>query len=186
MSKTSKTIYFYNINRRYGAFNNFFDSPIEFEGRVYPTSEHAYQAAKFIYPGAAAESLAYGELIRSQDSPAKAFHLGRQSAKPERNYPWLVELRERISEHPLAVPRPDWDQVKVDVMRQILKCKFSQHPPLMEMLLSTGNAPIVENSASDYFWGNGKDGSGQNMLGKLLENLRDLPETPVSGAQVQV
>lgn len=169
-NKIMSTIYFYNPSIRYGSFSNFFSSPVDFEGRLYPTSEHAYQAAKFIYPGASNESLVYAELIRAQNTPTKAFYLGRQIVTG--SYPWQNKLRDEMKEHSLAVPRADWDEVKVDVMRNILRNKFNQHPSLKSLLLSTGDSKIVEDSGSDYFWGQGKNGSGQNMLGVLLMDLR--------------
>ncbi|MCW3060810.1 MAG: hypothetical protein JWQ02_2631, partial [Capsulimonas sp.] len=50
--------------------------------------------------------------------------------------------------------------------------KFETHSELREMLLSTGDEEIVENAPGDYYWGIGKDGSGKNMLGKILEEVR--------------
>lgn len=69
--------------------------------------------------------------------------------------------------------RPDWDEVKVEVMRGVLKAKFTQNPELKSMLLATGDNELVEgNRWGDRFWGVCK-GTGQNNLGKLLMELRD-------------
>lgn len=46
-------------------------------------------------------------------------------------------------------------------------CKFKTHTDIRNILLSTGNAEIVENSPIDFYWGCGADGSGKNMLGKF-------------------
>ena len=68
--------------------------------------------------------------------------------------------------------RPDWEDVKIDIMRQVLKSKFSQNPELKTKLIATGDAELVEgNNWRDFYWGvcNGK---GQNHLGKLLMEVR--------------
>jgi len=58
-------------------------------------------------------------------------------------------------------------------MRDALCAKFTQHDDLRRLLLSTGDAKLVEHTERDDFWGNGGDGSGANMLGRLLMELRD-------------
>ena len=75
--------------------------------------------------------------------------------------------------------RPDWAEVKDNVMFECLKVKFSRdhHPELFEKLLATGNAMLVEHTRNDKYWGDGGDGGsgekGKNMLGKLLVRVRD-------------
>lgn len=69
--------------------------------------------------------------------------------------------------------RPDWQQVKVDVMRACLLSKFTLSPELMKKLKATGDAYLEEtNTWGDEVWGV-CDGKGENLLGKLLMNLRD-------------
>lgn len=69
--------------------------------------------------------------------------------------------------------RPDWEDVKIDVMRQVLKAKFGQNKDLAEKLIATGNAQITEqNGWGDSWWGVCR-GVGHNHLGKLLMELRD-------------
>ena len=68
--------------------------------------------------------------------------------------------------------RKDWDSVKVSIMRHLLEQKFSK-PQLRKMLLETGNKKIVEgNTWGDTFWGICK-GKGENVLGKLLMEIRE-------------
>jgi N-glycosidase YbiA len=82
--------------------------------------------------------------------------------------------------------RVDWDDVKVDVMRLILRAKVEQHPYVLTKLLQTGRREIVEDSWRDSFWGWGEDRRGLNMLGQLWMELREkiradagrLQETP--------
>lgn len=69
--------------------------------------------------------------------------------------------------------RPDWEIVKLQVMREALRAKFTQHLDLRAALLATGDALLVEHTANDRFWGDGGDGKGKNWLGKLLMELRE-------------
>jgi ribA/ribD-fused uncharacterized protein len=62
--------------------------------------------------------------------------------------------------------------VKVSVMREALVAKFEQHPELRELLLATGEAKLVEHTERDDYWGADGDGSGRNMLGQLLMEVR--------------
>lgn len=78
--------------------------------------------------------------------------------------------------------RSDWDDVKLDFMRRILREKAVQHEYVMRKLLATGDRELVENSWRDDFWGWGPNRDGQNMLGKLWmevrAELRTLPQAP--------
>ena len=68
--------------------------------------------------------------------------------------------------------RPDWESVKYDVMYQVCKAKFTQNPNLLERLLATGDAELVEgNTWGDQVWGVCK-GVGENHLGKTLMRIR--------------
>lgn len=57
-------------------------------------------------------------------------------------------------------------------MLETLYAKFTQHPDLTDKLLETGNARLVEHTENDSYWGDGGDGSGKNMLGQLLMEIR--------------
>ena len=68
--------------------------------------------------------------------------------------------------------RPDWEEVKIEIMRQVLKSKFTHNPELREKLIATGNTELIEgNNWNDRFWGVCR-GVGQNHLGKLLMEVR--------------
>lgn len=142
-------IRFYRANEKpFGAFSNLYPRPVEFEGRVYPTSEHAYQAGKARKP-------AVREWILNAPTPALA------AMAAHGLYVWDV--------------MPDWAQTKFDRMRAVLRAKFDQHADLRELLLSTGDARLVEvgtvNNAVNRLWGE-VDGKGENMLGVMLMELR--------------
>ena len=74
-----------------------------------------------------------------------------------------------------VILRPDWDDVKLSVMREIIRCKFTQNTCLLEQLLKTGNALLIEgNTWHDTFWGvDLKTGLGENHLGLILMEVRE-------------
>jgi ribA/ribD-fused uncharacterized protein len=139
-----KVINFYSTGDEYGCFSNFSACPVKIRGKVWPTSEHFFQAQKFAGTG-------HEEAIRRAKSPMIAARMGRDRSKPI---------------------RPDWERVKDDIMREAVRAKFSQHPNLREILLATGDARIVEHTQNDSYWGDGGDGSGMNMLGRILAEVR--------------
>jgi len=126
--------------------SNFWLTSVEFEGVRYPSSEHAYQAAKTL-------DLAQREEIRVSGSPGNAKRLGTK-----------VTLR------------PDWEEIKLGVMEGVLVQKFSEETPLHEMLKETTGDLKEGNWWHDNFWGScacEKCGDkGQNHLGKILMRIR--------------
>ncbi|MBQ2936497.1 MAG: NADAR family protein [Lachnospiraceae bacterium] len=138
-------IYFYKIKDEYGCFLNFAHYEFELDGKIWMTSEHYFQAQKF-------SGTEYEEIIRLLDNPMKAAETGRNRDLP---------LRE------------DWEQVKDDIMRKAVLAKFSQNEEIKNILLSTAEETIIENTSNDYYWGCGKDGSGKNMLGIILMEVRE-------------
>jgi ribA/ribD-fused uncharacterized protein len=58
-------------------------------------------------------------------------------------------------------------------MRRAVLAKFSGHADIREVLLSTGDAVLLERTSGDYYWGCGSDGTGLNMLGRILMEVRD-------------
>ena len=135
------------IGRFFGEYrflSNFYPAEVTLDGDVYPTVEHAYQAAKTNDPVAR-------QTIRETTKPGDAKWLGRHVAL-----------------------NANWEHVKVLVMKGLLQQKFRSGTPLAARLAFTGNAELEEgNSWGDTYWGvcNGK---GQNMLGKLLMEIRSV------------
>lgn len=78
----------------------------------------------------------------------------------------------KIAEANKAHRRPDWDYVKVEIMRDILRAKAMQHEYVRRKLLATGDRELIEDSWRDDFWGWGPNRDGQNMLGKLWMEIR--------------
>lgn len=130
--------------------SNFYPAPVKLDGYVYPTVEHAFQAAKSFIRRER-------EAIRLAPSPGKAKRLGRK-----------------------VILRPDWEHVKIEVMKELLRQKFSD-PELCAKLLATGDASLIEgNHWGDVTWGcvlEKEKWVGSNKLGVLLMELRfDLRE----------
>lgn len=142
------TIYFYSTREKpYGCFSNFSAHGFTLDELWWPTSEHYFQAQKFV-----TTDLAWFEKIQRAKTPKDAAKMGRDRT------------------HPL---RQDWEQVKEEIMFQAVLQKFTTHEELRQILLETGEEEIVENSPIDYYWGCGKDGSGKNRLGVILMQVRD-------------
>jgi ribA/ribD-fused uncharacterized protein len=139
------TIEFYSVGDAYGELSNFAAYPIQLGGKRWPTSEHYFQAQKF-------EDKADQEEVRRAKTPMLAAQLGR-------------DRRRKL--------RRNWESIKVQVMRDALRAKFTQHDDLRTLLLETGDARLVEHTENDDYWGDGGDGRGKNMLGRLLQDLRD-------------
>ena len=141
------TIYFYSTRENpYGCFSNFSAHGLNLGQAWWRTSEHYFQAQKFI-------GTPHVEQIRLVLTPKDVARMGRERDRPLRS---------------------DWEQVKDDVMLKAVLCKFQTHADIREILLSTGYQLIVENSPIDYYWGCGADGSGKNKLGQILMQVRDL------------
>jgi len=140
----SNKIFFYKTNEEHGYMSNFSRHAIVIDGKSYMTTEHYFQSKK-------AEGTSYEKKIANAFSPSESARLGRS-----RDF----ELRK------------DWEQIKDDVMRKAVLAKFEQHPDIREKLLNTGNATLVENTTTDYYWGARTNGSGKNMLGIILMEVR--------------
>lgn len=168
-------IRFYDPKAPFFQFSNFFDkSPFSLDGQKWSSSELYYQAQKF------SNVPEYQELIRQCDTPNKAFKMAHQRKMLGWHANVVInkktnktKVNDAIDQYKDIQPRSDWHQVNIDVMRKALRAKFEQNPRLLKMLKDTGDAVIIEASPRDWFWGEGKDGKGQNMLGKLLMELRD-------------
>jgi ribA/ribD-fused uncharacterized protein len=131
-----------SFTAQYAFLSNFYPFAIMYEFERYPTVEHAFQAAKVLDP---IERHRFAEL----SSPGQAKKLGRS-----------VRLR------------PDWESVKLGIMKQLLELKF-EDPHMRELLNNTKPAELIEgNWWGDTYWGVCND-VGKNHLGILLMEVRD-------------
>lgn len=132
----------YGFKGDYSFLSNFYPCEIEYENDVYPSVEHAYQAAKTL-------NLDQRTKIRLMEHPGQAKKYGR-----------LVHMKH------------SWPTTKVMVMESLLRKKFTGYHDLSLKLYQTGDIYIEEtNTWGDTFWGvcNGK---GHNVLGNLLMKIR--------------
>jgi type I restriction enzyme S subunit len=148
----TESVVFLKTNEAYGGLSNMAGGyPLHVNGLDILTSEALYQALRFPHlPDVQ-------RLIIEQKSPMSA----KMKSKPHRKN-----------------TRPDWDDIRVPLMRWCLQVKLAQNwDRFGELLLSTEDRPIVEQSHRDDFWGAKvqEDGSlvGINVLGRLLMELRD-------------
>lgn len=141
---TQRQIKFYRTGDPYGEFSNFAAFSFRIDDIEWPTTEHFFQAQKFA-------GTEHEDAVRLAHSPMAAAQMGRDRSRPL---------------------RADWETVKDDIMRRAVFAKFSQHPALKSLLLSTGDAQIIEHTKNDSYWGDGGDGRGRNMLGQILMEVR--------------
>lgn len=133
--------------------SNFHPSAIIIDDELYPTIEHAFQAAK-------TNDLALKAQIRNASSAREAKKLGRNLT--------LIQ---------------NWDNSRLDIMASLVKQKFQEHPDLKIRLLLTGNKELIQgNTWKDHFWGQDKDGAGHNHLGKILMSIRSALRAAEGGA----
>ena len=132
--------------REFYVFSNFSSFQVEWRGRLWPTSEHAYQAAHFFETAPD-----FAERIREMRSAHEAFKFAKSNT--------------------LKVVK-NWEDIKIGIMEDICRHKLNQHPYVREQLLNTEDVLIVEDSPVDSFWGWGPDRQGRNELGKVWMKLR--------------
>jgi N-glycosidase YbiA len=155
-----RVINFYGQDNEYGYYSNFSPHPIVLFGKCWLTVEHFYQAMKFN------EEL-YQEAIRDTQRPGKAKRMGNEKTPFEYICP---ETKEKC----IVTFKEDWADLKDDVMRVGVYAKFTQHLDLQQkMLVDDADADLVEHTVNDKYWGDGGDGSGKNMLGKVLMETRN-------------
>jgi len=148
----SESVVFLKTNEAFGGLSNMAGGfPLEVNGLKIRTSEALYQVCRFPH------LTDVQRLIIEQPSPMTA----KMKSKPFRSN-----------------SRPDWDQVRVKIMRWCLRVKLAQNwNAFSELLLKTGERPIVEESRRDSFWGakpkDQKILAGNNILGRLLMELRE-------------
>ena len=138
---------------KYAFLSNFFYAPFVYDGIIYPTNEHFFQAMKTL-------DQEKRKQIAEAKTPGAAKRMGRQ-----------VQLRE------------DWEQVKYTAMRVGVERKFDAHPGLAKKLIATGDAILIEgNSWHDNTWGSCfcpkcAAIAGNNWLGEILmERRKELKE----------
>lgn len=128
---------------QYRFLSNFYPAIVTLGDDDYPTVEHAYQAAKSPYPRER-------RMIRLAATPGDAKRLGSR-----------------------LLLRLGWEDLKLSIMEDLVRQKFTRHPHLRSLLLLTGHQELIEeNSWGDRFWGVCR-GEGENHMGKILMKVRE-------------
>ena len=136
------------IVSNYDFLRNDYEKQFVFEGTLYPTAEHAYQASKVDSP----------DFIESDKEKA---YISSLSVKEARNYAKALDIDVY-----------NWDTRKYFVMKSVLTAKFSD-PELQKKLIEL-SGPIVMHSDRDSFWGYNPDTEcGDNNLGVILTEIHD-------------
>ena len=146
---TEAQVFFYEQD--FYVLSNFSAFRLEWNGCTFDTSEAAYHWEKF------PDHISIRDAVKNASSAHAAF---------------------KVAEAAREYRRQDWDAVKVDIMRDILRAKAAQHEYVRRKLLATGDRELVEDSWRDDFWGWGPNRDGQNMLGKLWMEVRAELKTP--------
>jgi len=140
---TEREVFFYEHEHYY--LSNFSAFNLKWRGCVFPTSEHAYHWEKFPH-------LPVQDDILTAPSAHEALQIARRYK---------------------TVVREDWDTVKREIMKDILREKARQHPYVFKKLQQTGKRLLIENSWRDSFWGWGPDRQGLNLMGNLWMEIRE-------------
>lgn len=127
--------------------SNFWPAPVTYEDLTYPTVEHAFQAAKTL-------DKEERMMICCLPTPGQAKRAGGRRAGK-------IHLR------------ADWEHIKLQVMEDLVRQKFTRYPVLAAKLLATGDRKLIEgNNWGDDFWGVPKGKPGKNHLGLILMKVR--------------
>ena len=140
---TKTQVFFYE--HEFYVLSNYSSFAIYWKDRLYPTSEHAYHPEKF-----------EDEALKGHIRLALSAHDSQKLAQANKHK-----------------YRSNWEEIKLGVMKEILKAKADQHPYVKKKLLETGTREIIEDSWRDDFWGWGENKNGANHMGKLWMELRD-------------
>jgi len=145
LETSGKIIGFYE--REFYCFSNFSSFAVTWKGGFWLTSEHAYQASRFM-----GKNSKIVEKIFKARSADDAY---------------------RIAKRYLGSDFSKYRDNDLKNMEDIVRHKLKQNPYVMHKLMQTGKRKIVEDSPKDDFWGWGKEKNGRNELGKIWMKLRD-------------
>lgn len=145
LETSGKIVGFYE--REFYCFSNFSSFSVKWKGRLWQTSEHAYQASRFM-----SKSSKVVEKIFKARSADDAYRIAKKYIGND-----FDKYRDKDLEN----------------MEDICRHKLNQNPYIMHKLTQTGKKKIVEDSPKDNFWGWGPKRNGRNELGKIWMKLRD-------------
>lgn len=137
-------------NKDYTCFSNYYICSITIDEKEYNSVESFYHSSKYIKTNPKA-----AERIRGLFSPGLC--------KKVLNEFILTEDEQN-----------NWNRIHILVMKRALFTKFITNNELAKTLISTEDSKLIYNKTEDEYWGSGADNRGQNLLGRLLEEVRDV------------
>ncbi len=147
ISKPLKEVKFYSPKKEWGLLGNYSAHNIVVDNEDFPTVEHYFQNRKFWI-----SDPKYAKKIRLAKTPLQASKLG-------------ASRDHQIDKF--------WDELKVKFMESGIEQKILHHLDVRHALLATLGAELLYDSPLDYFWGIGKSGKGNNVVGMIYMNIRN-------------
>ena len=150
---TENQVFFYE--QEFYVLSNFSSFTVDYNGDVFPSTEHLYHYLKFVYHASV-------NILRSNLINIKYDIIRTRSAHEAFK---LAQAKKEFVD-------PEWSLIKFRKMLGILRLKVEQHEYVKKKLLETGDRELIENSWRDDVWGWGENRKGQNALGKLWMIIR--------------
>jgi ribA/ribD-fused uncharacterized protein len=138
-------IRFLHPTGEYGFLSNAFPCNFKLKDLVWSSVEHYYHAQKFL-------KFAEQEAVRNAPTVKEAIERGTTVGRSF---------------------RLDWTRHRLGAMREAIRAKFAQSEDLKAKLLATGDVELIRDSKLDDYWGAGAENLGENMIGKILMEVRE-------------
>ena len=150
--------------------SNFAPLSVQWRGKVYPSVEHAFQAAKYLYSHPKDAAAAVATQFQQRRT------IGQQPAQKAKS----AGTKTAMKKHHVQLDCSSWDRVKDEVMLELLQSKVSRHPVIQKILevCHDNNLSLVHYSMRDDYWGAKIDKTtgrvvGRNKLGKMLMRIAE-------------
>jgi ribA/ribD-fused uncharacterized protein len=155
----NRILYAHRDRDRFGFLSPSYHAPFFLDDELWSTIQHYYQAQKSSDPF-------YQQAVREAVTPDLAKRLGASAYAPfhASEDSWFRRQGQSA--------RPDWDRIRLNVMRRAQMAKYTQYHELAVYLLATASAELVKDSSTNSYWGIGRDGRGSNWAGRVLMEVR--------------
>lgn len=170
-----EVVRFFRETDKHGFLSNFYKhrKPLVHNGKEYATAEHLFQALKFMQDPSNVANMDLADAIRTQTTPYKAKIL---AGGGKGSFAWQKALAAVYEQHIKCGAKfpENWNDVRIEVMEDVVRLKFEQDKECSGRLVATGEAQLIEASPFDSFWGEGRSRNGQNKLGGILGRVRSV------------
>jgi ribA/ribD-fused uncharacterized protein len=156
----SSTVQFYSESKQFRELSNFADYSVEYEGNIFPTIEHAYQALKYT----CTNKPELVEMVRKLETPEKAKSAGGKGGMKKQGA--ILDIA-------------CWNSKKDKIMQDLVKSKINRHSHIRDILkfAKENHIFLVHFSRFDMEWGahidkdTGKIKKGENKLGIIFNEF---------------